>query len=204
LNCVLILTKREIMDAHRADTLDNRRNFHIISHHIIWWHSTVNLEQKYQALLDEAQRRRLPDVDGIQLCFQTLSLASAIDRDCAALLAPHGLSEGRFVLLFLLDAAPDGLAPNVLAEQAGVTRATVTGLLDGLEREELIERLADAVDRRALRISLTRKGKRVAKKVFDQHGRWIASLFGNLSPPERAQLAVMLDKVASNLMEKAS
>lgn len=159
----------------------------------------MTLKQKYQALLQEAQRRQLPDVEGIRLCFQTLSLASAIDRDCAALLAPHGLSEGRFVLLFLLDAASEGLAPNVLAEQAGVTRATVTGLLDGLEREALIERRPDASDRRALRIRLTRRGKRVAKEVFDQHGRWIAGLFGNLSAPERAQLAALLDKVAANL-----
>lgn len=159
----------------------------------------MQLDQKYNALIQEAQRRQLPDVDGIRLCFQTLSLASAIDRDCAALLAPHGLSEGRFVLLFLLDAAGDGLAPNVLAEQSGVTRATVTGLLDGLEREALIERTADSTDRRALRIHLTRKGKQMAKKVVDQHGRWIAGLFGNLSATERRQLTTLLDKVALNL-----
>ena len=91
----------------------------------------IELEQKYRALLDEAERRGLPDVDNIRLCFRALSLAAAIDRDCAAMLAPHGLSEGRFVLLFLLDAAGAGIAPKVLAEQAGVTRATVTGLLDG-------------------------------------------------------------------------
>lgn len=126
-------------------------------------------------------------------------LAAGIDRDCATLLAPHGLSEGRFVLLFLLDAALDGLAPNTLAEQAGVTRATVTGLLDGLERERLIERHADANDRRALCIRLTHKGKRVAKTVFEQHGHWIASLYGNLTAPERKQLATLLEKVAGNL-----
>lgn len=159
----------------------------------------MQLDQKYNALIQEAQRRQLPDVDGIRLCFQTLSLASAIDRDCAALLAPHGLSEGRFVLLFLLDAASDGLAPNVLAEQSGVTRATVTGLLDGLEREALIERTADSTDRRALRIHLTRKGRQMAKKLVDQHGRWIAGLFGNLSATERRQLTTLLDKVALNL-----
>ncbi|WP_228560054.1 MULTISPECIES: hypothetical protein [Myxococcus] len=51
----------------------------------------MNLEQKYEALLNEAQRRQLPDVDSIRLVFQTLSLASTVDRDCAALLAPHGL-----------------------------------------------------------------------------------------------------------------
>ncbi|KAA9150109.1 MarR family transcriptional regulator, partial [Delftia sp. BR1] len=97
----------------------------------------MQLEQKYQALLAEAERRKLDDVDSMRLCFQTLSLAARIDRDCAALLAPHGLSEGRFVLLFLLESASEGLAPNHLAEQAGITRATVTGLLDGLEREAL-------------------------------------------------------------------
>ena len=159
----------------------------------------MQLAQKYQALLDEAQRRQLPDVDGIRLCFQALSLAAAIDRDCAALLAPHGLSEGRFVLLFLLDAAPDGLAPAVLAQQAGVSRATVTGLLDGLEREALVARQADANDRRALRICLTPQGRQVAQAVFAQHGRWIASLFGLLDAAERAQLARLLDKVATRL-----
>ncbi len=159
----------------------------------------MQLAQKYQALLDEAQRRQLPDVEGIRLCFQALSLASAIDRDCAALLAPHGLSEGRFVLLFLLDAAPGGLAPAVLAQQAGVSRATVTGLLDGLEREGLVARQAAASDRRALRISLTPRGQQVAQAVFAQHGRWIASLFGPLDAAERTQLARLLDKVATRL-----
>ena len=135
----------------------------------------MKLEQKYLALIQEAKRRKLPDVEGIRLCFQTLSLSAAIDRDCAALLAPHGLSEGRFVLLFLLD---------------------------GLERDELIERHAVAGDRRALSIRLTQKGKRVAKKVFEQHGHWIASLYGNLSAAERTQLAALLDKVAGNLPDK--
>ena len=159
----------------------------------------MQLSQKYQALLDEAQRRQLPDVDGIRLCVQALSLAAAIDRDCAALLAPHGLSEGRFVLLFLLDAAPDGLAPAVLAQQAGVSRATVTGLIDGLEREALVARQADASDRRALRICLTPRGRQVAQAVFAQHGHWIASLFGALDAAERTQLARLLDKVATRL-----
>ena len=159
----------------------------------------MKLEKKYEALLKQAQQRGLPDVLGIELCFQALSLAAAIDKDCAVQLAPHGLSEGRFVLLFLLEAAPAGLAPKALAEQAGVTRATVTGLLDGLEREALIERCADPNDRRALNIRLTVKGKRVAKKVFEQHGRWIAGLFKGLSVSDRHQLAALLGKVATNL-----
>jgi MarR family transcriptional repressor of emrRAB len=159
----------------------------------------MSLEQKYQALLQEVQRRRLPNVDEVRLCFQTLSLARGIDRECAALLSVHGLTEGRFVLLFLLDAAEDGLAPNRLAEQAGVTRATVTGLLDGLERDALIAREADSADRRALRIRLTPQGKQLASAVFAQHSQWIAGLFGHLSAAERMQLAALLEKAAAPL-----
>ena len=43
----------------------------------------MNLEQKYTALLHEAQRRKMADIENLRLCFQTLSLASSIDRDCA-------------------------------------------------------------------------------------------------------------------------
>ena len=35
----------------------------------------MKLEQKYQALIQEAEQQELPDVDGIRLCFKTLSLA---------------------------------------------------------------------------------------------------------------------------------
>ncbi|MBS7779663.1 MarR family transcriptional regulator [Acidovorax sp. CCYZU-2555] len=160
-------------------------------------------EQKYQALLGEAQRRQWPGQDRIRLCFQTLSLAAAIDRDCARVLSGYGLSEGRFVLLFLLEAASAGLAPRELAEQAGVTRATVTGLLDGLERDTLVERQADAADRRALRVQLTPRGRQLAQSVVAEHGRWIAGVFGGLSVDERSQLAGLLEKVGAGLAARS-
>ncbi len=115
------------------------------------------------------------------------------------MLAPHALSEGRFVILFLLDSADDGLAPNELAAQSGVTRATITGLLDGLERESLIERHTQNDDRRTVRVRLTPKGKRLARKVFVEHGHWIAGLFQNLSARERQQLSGLLAKADKNL-----
>ncbi|BEP35660.1 hypothetical protein GmRootV59_26310 [Variovorax sp. V59] len=52
-------------------------------------------------------------------------------------------------------------------------------------------------DRRSLNIRLTRKGKQMARKAFDQHGRWIASLFLHLSVQERKTLAGLLQKVAA-------
>lgn len=153
------------------------------------------LAQKYQALLDEARRRGVTDIAGLQLCFQLLSCAAAIDRDCAARLAPHGLSEGRFVVLFLLDSAAAPLSPHELAERAGVSRATITGLLDGLAREDLVIRDHHPQDRRALCIRLTDAGKALAQQLVREHAEWIAGLFKKLDDDERQQLAILLAKV---------
>ena len=52
----------------------------------------------------------------------------------------------------------DGLKANELARRAGLEPSTMTGLLDRMERDGLLERRADPHDRRANRIHLTRDG----------------------------------------------
>ncbi|MNT18895.1 putative HTH-type transcriptional regulator [compost metagenome] len=153
------------------------------------------LEPKHDALLTEASRRGLPGADGIRLCFQVLALARSIDRDCAARLAPRQLSEGKFVLLFLLHEQPQGLPPHVLAERAGVTRATITGLLDGLERDGFVLRQAGQEDRRRIAVTLTAKGKMAAARLFKEHTAWIGSLFQGLSSADQRQLGDLLTRV---------
>lgn len=153
------------------------------------------LEPKHRALLDVAAKRGLPSADGIALCFQLLSLASAIDRDCAARLAPRKLSEGKFVLLFLLHEQADGMSPHELADGAGVTRATVTGLLDGLERDGFVSRRVGKEDRRKIIVKLSAKGRAEAEQLFKTHTDWIDSLFAGLGPADRARLRTLLGKI---------
>lgn len=153
------------------------------------------LETKHQALLDEAARRNMGSAEDLGLCFQLLSLANAIDRDCAARLAPRQLSEGKFVLLFLLHDQPAGLSPHQLADRAGVTRATITGLVDGLGRDGYVVRQAGQEDRRKITVALTPKGKSAAAKLFKEHTDWIVSLFGGLNASDKAQLSKLLGRV---------
>lgn len=153
------------------------------------------LRQKHLALLDEAQRRGQTNTDSMRLCFELLGLAAAIDGDCAARLAPHRLSEGRFVLLFLLHDRPAGLSPHELAERAGVTRATITGLLDGLERDGYLARHSGMEDRRRIAVRLTAEGRTVAGELFDAHTRWISSLFAGLGEGERKVLRDLLRRI---------
>lgn len=153
------------------------------------------LEAKHIALIDEATRRGHANLAQLRLCFQLLSLSTAIDQDCATRLGPHGLSEGRFIVLFLLHGAGGTLPPHELAERGGVTRATISGLLDGLQREGLLQRRHDAEDGRRLQIVLTARGKRLAEDLFNQHTHWIGGLFNALDAAEQRQLSQLLTKV---------
>jgi len=157
----------------------------------------MKLHSKYLALLDHAKREGIADVDSLHLCFEVLSLADAIDRDCADRLAPYGLSEGKFVVFVLLKDATDGLSPFEIAEQAGVTRATVTGLLDGLERQGYITRRGMKDDGRRLVVRLTPRGKDVGNKLSVAHTEWIASLFSRLSPAQRRSFRLAIQDIGS-------
>jgi DNA-binding MarR family transcriptional regulator len=148
----------------------------------------MKLHAKYLALLDHASRAGHANVDDLRLCFELLSLAATIDQDCAARLAPHGLSEGKFVMLFLLGDAPDGLSPSQLAESGGVTRATITGLIVGLKRDGLVTSYGAKDDGRRINVRLTAKGRKIATELAKQHTDWIASLFSRVTPEKRRAL----------------
>lgn len=157
------------------------------------------LEQKHLALLEEAERRAVADTDSMRACFEMLALAGAIDRDCATRFAPLRLSEGKFVLLFLLHDQPDGLSPHELAKRAGVTRATITGLLDGLERDGFVTRRTGLDDRRKIAVVLTEPGRKTALDLIDGHSAWVASLFAGFTVNERQAFHAILCRIWRNL-----
>lgn len=159
----------------------------------------LTLAQKHQALLEDAKRVGQTPPDNLRMCFEVLTLATSIDRACAIRLAPHNLSEGKFVLLFLLRDQPQGLAAHELADKAGVTRATVTGLLDGLQRDGFVVRYSDGQDRRKISVRLTTNGLVLAERLVNEHSQWISSLFAGFYKAESALLSRLLERVSRNL-----
>ena len=151
---------------------------------------------KYEAI--EQRSKRYPQVDAgaVQSFLVLLRVASDVLEAFEQFLARHGMSQGRFSVLMLLNRDPDQpLSPSDLANKCGVTRATMTGLLDGLERERLIKREADRNDRRMLLIQLTTKGRKVLDGMLPDYYHRIALLMQDLSNNEKHQLVELLGKV---------
>lgn len=114
--------------------------------------------------------------------------------------AEFGISQGRFtVLMLLMKAEEPGLSPSELAEKAGVSRATMTGLVDGLEKDGFIERHQSPNDRRGIVINLTEKGRGFLDHMLPTHFERIAKIMEPLSDVERGQLKILLQKVEQGL-----
>jgi DNA-binding MarR family transcriptional regulator len=160
---------------------------------------------RYECLLEISQQ--FPDLDP-SACEAYLHLLRAGDdvfHVCEANLLSHGLSPGRFtVLMLLLDKAtnqPVQHTPAELADRAGVARATMTGLIDTLERDGLVKRVADTVDRRMMSVHLTTRGEEVLQEVLPTHFQRMAALLSPLPESERKTLVRLLNKIVQRASE---
>jgi DNA-binding MarR family transcriptional regulator len=109
--------------------------------------------------------------------------------------ARHGISPGRYSLLMELYQAPEGLAPSELATRIGVTRATVTGLVEGLLQEGLLTLGRHAGDRRRKRVRLGAYGKRLLERLLPGLFASMVGLVAPLTARERRQLQRLLHKI---------
>ena len=98
----------------------------------------------------------------------------------------HGLSDGRLRLLFILGDSERTLGQLAVALE--VSPRNVTGLVDMLERDGLVERLPDEHDRRAVRARLTDRGLDRLRLVTEEIRVARRTLSGNFTTDELRQL----------------
>jgi DNA-binding MarR family transcriptional regulator len=99
----------------------------------------------------------------------------------------HGLSEGRFELLMRLKF--DGDAPlGELANDLHVSARNVTGLVDHLERDGLVQRVPDPKDRRSVHAHLTDMGSAAIDKLWRQILDSTLEMIKDISQDELDQL----------------
>lgn len=93
----------------------------------------------------------------------------------------------------------EGCTATDLAVRLGMPKPTITGLLDGLERDGVIERKSCEEDGRAMRLHLTRFGHKLEKGLRRRHEQAVQTLEEGLSQAEAAELRRLLSVVVGNL-----
>lgn len=163
---------------------------------------------RYECLM--ACAKRFPDLDPAAggLFMHLLRVADELFSIKTAFLNRHSISNGRFTVLMLLvtgreESTPESgaspLSPADLADMAGVTRATMTGLVDTLERDGFVRREPDPRDRRAMLVHLTPKGEAFISDVLPGYFRQVRAIMDPLSAQERLEMIRLLARVREGI-----
>jgi DNA-binding MarR family transcriptional regulator len=132
------------------------------------------------------------------LNVRLMRVARAHRTMAASLLSPVGLHPGQEALLMELW-EEDGRTQANLAEALGVEPPTVTKMLQRMENAGLVDRRPDRLDRRAIRVHLTAKGRRLKTKVDKLWAELEARTVAGLSDRQRATLRSLLNSLEANL-----
>jgi DNA-binding MarR family transcriptional regulator len=91
------------------------------------------------------------------------------------------------------------LAMGDLARRVAVTEKTVTGLVDRLERDGLVDRVRDDADRRVIHVALTPRGEALARRMDAEVLQALTRLVGLLDAADRRDLFRIIEKLTKSL-----
>ena len=133
-----------------------------------------------------------------EAAMNTIRTADMLFDRIGRLLRPLNVSAaGGLALGILRDRGP--MSPSELSERLIVTRATVTGVIDSLERRGFVVRSANPADRRSLLVEITPAGRDVLGKlrtiVHRNEKAWLAGL----SDPELRGYIALLHRIQESL-----
>ncbi|MDP9351037.1 MAG: MarR family transcriptional regulator [Chloroflexota bacterium] len=119
----------------------------------------------------------------------------------APLARKYGISASASNVLGILEGAGEPLPPQVISQRLFSHPATVTGLLDSLERRDLVRRTPHPTDRRKLLIELTDEGRAVHQALLPEILRAEIDWMGCLSQDEQEALVGLLGRIQTCLYE---
>jgi DNA-binding MarR family transcriptional regulator len=106
------------------------------------------------------------------------------------------LSWGGFTILFVLWVWGDR-ETGQLAEDCGLAKGTLSGMLTTLEKTGLVERSRHLEDGRRVWVTLLDEGRQTIEAVFPEFNRYEAKFTADLDHDERRELARLLRRVTA-------
>jgi MarR family transcriptional regulator, organic hydroperoxide resistance regulator len=116
------------------------------------------------------------------------------------LLEKIGIYPGQHRLLFALS-QQDGQSQKDLAEKLHIKAATITIMIQRMEKAQFVERKHDLEDQRVSSVYLTEKGKQVRTQVKDTLKEIETECFTNFTQEEQMLLRRLLMQMQDNLIK---
>jgi DNA-binding MarR family transcriptional regulator len=114
-------------------------------------------------------------------------------------LAPHGLTSAQLDILLYLDLQGE-VAQRDLKAALGITSATLTRIIDGMEARGFVARRPSEADARVKYVSATPRGCAVLNELHEKEEQpFLARFAAGFSPDELLLLTAWLNRIAANM-----
>ncbi len=138
------------------------------------------------------------DPSAVNLFLMLLSTATELEEELDRYLSQFGLLQGRWLIMIIIVRSENQTtSPSQIAVESGLTKATVTGLLDALEKEKLVERIKCNKDRRRQHVKLSKKGYEVFNALMPGYYRRVAMLMSTIDEQVRKDSVNVLSEIRS-------
>jgi len=104
----------------------------------------------------------------------------------------------------LIERERDGLTFVELSRRLLVTAGNLTGIVDRLHAEGLVRRAVHPADRRAFRLTLTPKGRRLVRRAQGRHHRALTALLAGVPDRDLRVLRRLLDRLRTSASSQAA
>ncbi|WP_282943173.1 MarR family transcriptional regulator [Paenibacillus sp. RC67] len=139
------------------------------------------------------------DVQAVLVASRLMAAGAKLEHAAEVHFSRFGLSTGRYRLLADLEDNEGEELPSQLAEHLGVTRATVTGLIDTLARDGLVSRRTSSQDGRQKAVILTEQGDKKLRDMAQEHFKRMEAMVNLLSREERSVFLDLLGRVTQGI-----
>jgi MarR family transcriptional regulator, organic hydroperoxide resistance regulator len=158
-----------------------------------------------QHTLEETERAMNARVGELAMDFRAAHAVSSLYRAANAarshltnsVLRKHDLTWTGFLVLWLLWIW-DSMETRRVAENVGISKATLTGVTNTLVARELVERVPSEVDRRLVELRLTVEGTTLMRNLFPEFNTAEAELVEHLPAADLANLTDSLRSIVTH------
>jgi DNA-binding MarR family transcriptional regulator len=155
--------------------------------------------------LAEKHGGALADRLSVRMWLRLLSCAMIIEKRLRrGFEQRHGTTLPRFDVMAALDRHPEGLRLSDLSKQLLVSNGNITGLVQGLRSQGLVELTSVASDRRASLARLTDEGRALFAELSAAHHGWIDTMLRDLTLRERELLHDLLGRLKKSVANNSA
>jgi len=144
------------------------------------------------------------DFDVLTAALNIIRISSLLTQDLESRVhRPSGSTWAGFRVMFAV-LVKGGAEPREVARLAGVSRASVSSVLNTLERDGLVERKKSSADRRVVTVRLTERGRRATIEAFRGNHEVEKAWLAPLKRSEVEALNVLLHRIHSPARSKSA